>query len=84
MTESQQILPELFRAFDRKVPLKYTIEKSKWKKFVKTDLENLVPSKLQIFGTFDSPIFLAGEVGTLCGIFAEETRKKCRKLRGTN
>jgi len=76
------MLPELFSAFDRKVPLKYTIEKSKWKKFGTTDLENLVPLKLQIFGTFDNPMFLAGEVGVLCGIFAENTRKKCRELHG--
>jgi len=82
MTESQQMLPELFQAFDRKVPMKYTIEKSMWKKFGTTDLENLVPSKLQIFGTFDNPMFLAGEVGVLCGIFAQNTRQKCKELEG--
>jgi len=82
MEDLKHTCPKLFSVFDRKVQYRYTIKKSTWKTYNEPKLNRLVSTKLQVFGTSGAPLFLAAEIGNLCGVFDAETRKKCRDLPG--
>jgi len=75
-------LPSVFQLFNKKIAFRYTIRQNKWDQYSEKKLNNLVDSKLPIYGTFDKPYFKAMDLVQLCAIPMPTMRRHCQKLQG--
>ena len=74
--QCQQIgLPSLFKMFEGKLP----------KHLLQDNLENkedMVEIQLNIYGDQERPIFLAGDIGKLCGMHEKHVPEKIKAYKG--